>query len=217
LKYLADRGTIDPATALVPDTLDGQNDYGSLLFVHAELAQRTKKALQSGTSASSARISAETQVLHANAVNVALAQQVEPTAPVIPEQQPSQVPPIPRIQRKWVGLGVGLAVVIAVILVLNWNVSLPIYSPGSLVLNVTPWANVDSITSVDSGEKLPIGEGLITPCVVQLPPGAYRVRVSNPYFGSLEFEVSVSEGEPTLMSQQLPDFKLEEEISAIFN
>lgn len=217
LKYLADRGTIDPATALVPDTPDGQNDYGSLLFVHAELAQRTKKALQSGTSASSARISSETQVMNANAVNVALAQQVEPTAPAIPEQQPSQVPPIPRIQRKWVGLGVGLAVVIAVILVLNWNVSLPIYSPGSLVLNVTPWANVDSITSVDSGEKLPIGEGLITPCVVQLPPGAYRVRVSNPYFGSLEFEVGVSEGEPTLMSQQLPDFKLEEEISAIFN
>ena len=109
-----------------------------------------------------------------------------------------------------------MAVVIAVILALNWNVSLPFYSPGSLILNVTPWASVDSITSVDSGETLQIEEELITPCVVPLPPGAYRVRVSNPYFGPLEFEVNVSEGESSLVNQQLPDFNLEEEISAIF-
>ena len=204
LKYLADRGTIDPADAQVPSLPDGQDDYGGLLFVHAELTQRTQKALRTGASASSSSISMEMQASGTG------------TAPARPGQQPSQVPAIPQSRWKWLGLGVGVAVVIAVILALNWNVSLPFYSPGSLILNVTPWASVDSITSVDSGETLQIEEELITPCVVPLPPGAYRVRVSNPYFGPLEFEVNVSEGESSLVNQQLPDFNLEEEISAIF-
>jgi serine/threonine protein kinase len=217
LKYLADRGTIDPASALIPETPDGQDDYGSLLCVHAELKQRTKTALQTNTPASSASISAETQVLDADAVYAEGAQQVEPTAPAIPEPKPSQVTVSSRFQGKWMWLGVGVAAVIAVIMVLNWDMSLAIYSPGSLVLNVAPWASVDSITSVDSGEILPIEEGLLTPCVVPLPPGAYQVRVSNPYFGSLELEVSVSEGEFSVVSQLLPDFDVEEELSALFD
>lgn len=216
LKYLADRGTIDPAIAQVPDLPDGQDDYGSLLFVHAELAQRNQKALQANLSVSSAVSSEETQVLDPSGVKVGTGQQADPTAPAIPVEQPSKVPAIVRSQGKWVWVGVGLAVVMAVILVFNWSAWLPFYSPGSLVLNVTPWASVDSITSVDSGETLPIEEELITPCVVSLPPGAYRVRVSNPYFGPLEFEVRVSEGESSVVTQQLPDFNLDEEISALF-
>ncbi len=66
---------------------------------------------------------------------------------------------------------------------------------GSLILNIVPWANVDSITRVDTVEAIPIEEDLTTPCVVSMPPGQYRVRVSNPYFqGSLEFEVSITAG-----------------------
>ena len=222
LKYLADRGTIDPAGALVPETPDGQNDYGSLLFVHAELTRRTRKALQTGPAASTSSVSAETLVMDADALKAGAAQaeaaqQAAPSAPAIPGRQPAAVPEIPRSRGKWVLLGAGLAVAIAVILVLNWNVGLPFYSPGSLVLNVTPWASVDSITSVDSGEALPLDEELVTPCVVPLPPGAYRVRVSNPYFGPLEFEVRVNEGESSLVSQQLPDFNVEEELSAMFD
>ncbi len=214
LKYLADRGTIDLATAHVPDPPHGQDDYGGLLFVHAELKKRTKKALQTGPSASSPDLSAVTQKLTEQTKTVP---QVDSSTSAAPGQKSSPESVIPRSQGKWVWLGVGLAVVIAAILALNWNMSLPFYSPGSLVLNVTPWASVDSITSVDSGEAVPIDGTLTTPCVVPLPPGAYRVRVSNPYFGSLEIEVSVNEGESSLVSQQLPDFNVEEEISAIFD
>ncbi|MEE8350292.1 MAG: serine/threonine-protein kinase [Acidobacteriota bacterium] len=213
LKYLADRGTIDLATAQIPAAPHERDDYGELLFVHAELKQRTRKALQTEPSASSTSLSVETQKLNAQAKTVS---QVKSSVSATSGQDSSPAPVIPLSQRKWVWLGVGLAVVMAVTLALNWNMSLPFYSPGSLVLNVTPWAKVDSITSVDSGEAVLIDGDLTTPCVVPLPPGAYLVRVSNPYFGPLEFEVNVAEDEAARVNQKIPDFNVEEEILAIF-
>ncbi len=87
---------------------------------------------------------------------------------------------------------------------------------GSLILNVAPWANVDSIIRVDSVQAISIDQDLRTPCVVQMPPGRYRVRVSNPHFkGPLEFEVSIVAGESSVVHTKLPDFDLEETFSAV--
>ena len=86
---------------------------------------------------------------------------------------------------------------------------------GSLILNIVPWANVDSITRVDTVEAILIDHGLTTPCVLSIPPGQYRVQVSNPYFqGSLEFEVSIVSGEPSVIHKQLPTFDLEQALSS---
>jgi len=86
---------------------------------------------------------------------------------------------------------------------------------GSLVLNVVPWAKVDSITRVDTVEAILIEQDLTTPCVVPMPPGKYRVRVSNPYFqGSLEFEVSITAGKTSVIHKTLPTFDLEQALSA---
>jgi len=87
---------------------------------------------------------------------------------------------------------------------------------GSLILNVVPWAKVDSITRVDTVEAILIDQDLTTPCVVSMPPGQYRVRVSNPYFqGSLEFEVSIVAGEPSVIHKTLPTFDLEQALSTV--
>ncbi len=87
---------------------------------------------------------------------------------------------------------------------------------GSLILNVAPWATVDSITRVDNDQAISIEQDLNTPCVVQLPPGRYRVRVSNPHFnGPLEFEVRIVAGESSVVHKKLPDFDLEETFSAV--
>jgi len=86
---------------------------------------------------------------------------------------------------------------------------------GSLILNVVPWAYVDSITRVDTVEAILIEEDLATPCVVSMPPGQYRVRVSNPYLqGSLEFEVSITAGKASVIHRKLPTFDLEQALSA---
>ena len=86
---------------------------------------------------------------------------------------------------------------------------------GSLILNVVPWANVESITRVDAVEAILIEQDLTTPCVVSMPPGQYRVRVSNPYFqGSLEFEVSITAGKTSVIHKTLPTFDLEQALSA---
>jgi hypothetical protein len=86
---------------------------------------------------------------------------------------------------------------------------------GSLILNVVPWANVDSITRVDTVEAVLIEQDLTTPCVVSVPPGQYRVQVSNPYFqGSLEFEVSITAGESSVIHKTLPTFDPEQALSA---
>ena len=83
-------------------------------------------------------------------------------------------------------------------------------------MNVAPWANVDSMTRVDNDQAISIAQDLSTPCVVQLPPGRYRVRVSNPHFnGPLEFEVRIVAGESSVVHKKLPDFDLEETFSAV--
>ena len=86
---------------------------------------------------------------------------------------------------------------------------------GSLILNIVPWARVDSITRVDTADPLLIEQDLTTPCVVPMPPGKYRVRVSNPYFqGSLEFEVSITAGKTSEIHKTLPTFDVEQALSA---
>ncbi len=86
---------------------------------------------------------------------------------------------------------------------------------GSLILNIVPWANVDSITRIDTVEAILIEQDLTTPCVVPMPPGEYRIQVSNPYFqGSLEFEVHIVAGEPSVIHKTLPTFDLEQALSA---
>ncbi len=86
---------------------------------------------------------------------------------------------------------------------------------GSLILNIVPWASVDSITRVDTVEEILIEQDLTTPCVVSIPPGQYRSRVSNPYFqGSLEFEVSITSGKASVIHKKFPTFNLEQALSA---
>ena len=108
-----------------------------------------------------------------------------------------------------------LVVLLLLAAVTGWTGSQGQPLAGSLILNVVPWAYVDSITRVDTVEAILIEEDLATPCVVSMPPGQYRVRVSNPYLqGSLEFEVSITAGKASVIHRKLPTFDLEQALSA---
>jgi len=90
-------------------------------------------------------------------------------------------------------------------------------TPGSVVLDIAPWANIDAITKKD-GAAAPASPCKVTPCVLSLPAGEYHVRASNPNFqGPLEFDVAVEAGQVREVRQAIPGFKAEDEISKILD
>jgi len=66
--------------------------------------------------------------------------------------------------------------------------------PGTIVLDIQPWAKIESISAKADGRAVTT-DCAATPCVVVIAPGDYRVRASNPNFpGAIEFDVSVTSG-----------------------
>ena len=89
-------------------------------------------------------------------------------------------------------------------------------TPGSVVLDIAPWANIDAITKKGGGAA--DARCKVTPCVLSLPPGEYHVRASNPNFqGPIEFDVAVEAGQVREMRQTIPGFKADDEISKILD
>jgi serine/threonine protein kinase len=76
---------------------------------------------------------------------------------------------------------------------------------GRLELSVTPWARVDSIVNVKTGEEVLKGK-VETPFNLELPPGSYIVNVSNPKFQPMKFPVDISAGQSNRVHQVFPEF-----------
>lgn len=215
----------------------GVNDYGTLLLRQAELekvvgadhpevlklkqeneeAHRTTLSKRTKPAIATADASEDTELLETT--------QVMESAQVLEEVAPTVEPPtIPGPSRTWLIAGSVSLILLLGIEVMWWSTgdqSDTLIDPaavtpgqvGSLILSVAPWANVQSITNTDTNEAISV-EGLVTPCVVPVPPGEYRVRVSNPSFETpLEFEVSVLPGQASRVHKKLPDFDLEAELS----
>ncbi len=80
-------------------------------------------------------------------------------------------------------------------------------SPSRLVLNVSPWAEVEAITRLEDNQPVDLPSGdRSTPYVLSLPAGSYRVRVLNPALPPYEFEVEVMAGQTTPVHRDLPGF-----------
>ncbi|MFB3905692.1 MAG: carboxypeptidase-like regulatory domain-containing protein [Acidobacteriota bacterium] len=75
-------------------------------------------------------------------------------------------------------------------------------APGTVALNIVPWARVDVIYSVYDGREIE-PDGLVSPCTVYLPPGRYRFTVSHPDFGSADLPLIVRSGEFTRIDHSL--------------
>jgi hypothetical protein len=91
----------------------------------------------------------------------------------------------------------------------------PPVESGTVVLDVLPWANIESITN--KADNQPVRSGCTaTPCVLSLPAGEYHVRASNPNFpGALEFDVTVAPNGLREERRALPAFRVEDEVSRI--
>jgi serine/threonine-protein kinase len=58
-------------------------------------------------------------------------------------------------------------------------VAVPAVAPGQLLINAFPWGQVTSVTNAAGEEQLTTGT-VDTPLMLTLPPGNYKVRLTNP-------------------------------------
>jgi len=89
-------------------------------------------------------------------------------------------------------------------------------APTAVFFNVLPWARIQSITSKSDQKSVGLGDA-VTPVVVNLAPGDYHVRATNPAFSApLEFDVTVSPGTGVQeVRQSMPGFQADREIDQI--
>jgi serine/threonine-protein kinase len=59
------------------------------------------------------------------------------------------------------------------------DVAAPVAAPGQLLINAFPWGMVTSVTNTAGAEQLSAG-AVDTPLVLALPPGNYKVQLTNP-------------------------------------
>ena len=81
-------------------------------------------------------------------------------------------------------------------------------SPGSLELQIEPWAEVESIVQLPGGKQF-LPDNLPdkrTPLSIALPGGNYSVRVAHPRLGGFEFPVEIASGKPTRVVKAFPGF-----------
>jgi hypothetical protein len=86
---------------------------------------------------------------------------------------------------------------------------------GQVVVDVLPWATIESVTRNPAGTKVET-DCVQTPCVLSLPAGEYHVRAVNPNFsGKLEFDVTVEAVAIREQRQSFPGFSPEDEVMNI--
>ena len=76
---------------------------------------------------------------------------------------------------------------------------------GSLSVRVMPWANIEWIENLETGERLPSEE--TTPVTLELPAGRYRLRLVNPYVAApLDIDAVVRGNEVSEIRRTIPGF-----------
>jgi serine/threonine protein kinase len=78
-------------------------------------------------------------------------------------------------------------------------------APGTLELNVEPWAEVVSITQLKGGKQV-LPEKRYTPFSMNLPGGTYAVRAVHPQLGVFEFPVEIAAGKANRVHKRFPGF-----------
>ncbi|HEV7485508.1 MAG TPA: protein kinase [Thermoanaerobaculia bacterium] len=79
-------------------------------------------------------------------------------------------------------------------------------APGRVALNAFPWAEVTSIRNVSNGATVELKSPFVTPAPVDLAPGTYEIKMSNPAFRSpITRKVDVKAGQEQLLNVAFAD------------
>ena len=126
----------------------------------------------------------------------------------------------PTVRRPWALIGIGAAVlvgaVIAAVLLMGGDPApAPLGAAVSVQVIVSPWAQVDSLERTgEGGGPVDLGSPKpVTPVRLDLPPGHYKMSVSNPVLGvadPVEFDVTGN----TVVKHVLAGFDPEEAVAS---
>ena len=109
----------------------------------------------------------------------------------------------------WLGLvGVGAAVALVVLLVSRPSakkIPPPFTPPGTVKLDVHPWARVAEVRNLRSQQPVNL-TGLVTPVNFLLPAGDYMVVVENPAFGKMQVNLHVEPGGQSVIQKSFEAF-----------
>ncbi len=110
-------------------------------------------------------------------------------------EREAAVPGRPSRSRALIGVAAAVVVVlVAAVVYLHFRAAVP--TAGSLAIDAVPWARIVSIENA-SGKNVLDGRDEYTPASFQLPPGRYRIRLSNPGAPGKELTLSaeIAEGQ----------------------
>jgi serine/threonine protein kinase len=103
-------------------------------------------------------------------------------------------------------LTAGALLLVILALVLGYRFSRAVDSgPGTLELDVYPWAEAVSITQVPGGKQF-LQKREVTPFSINLPGGTYAVRVTHPQLGAFEFTVKITPAKSNRVLKTFPGF-----------
>jgi hypothetical protein len=108
-----------------------------------------------------------------------------------------------------------VAVVVALGALGLWRAKPRPVVPGTLILNPTPWANVETIVNAQASGPDYARACPTTPCVLPLPPGQYNIRLSGPGFQTVTVAVTVSAGGSRQITQHMTGFDADQAIKDI--
>jgi serine/threonine protein kinase len=76
----------------------------------------------------------------------------------------------------------------------------PALEPGFLAFDVKPFAFIQKVVNLQTGDSIPIEPGAVTPIRLTLQPGTYRVEYSHPSWNgkNREKEITIAEGRETV-------------------
>jgi hypothetical protein len=93
--------------------------------------------------------------------------------------------------------------------------AVPVQS-GTVVINVVPWATIETLRASDGTEFANRNGGIVTPVMLSLPAGQYTLRARNPYFVQpLETSFEVSTGQSQQVRLIIPGFRPEDEVEKV--
>jgi len=138
---------------------------------------------------------------------------VEPAAPR-PVREKLERKTQPDVKgRRVLGWGLAGAVVLAAVILIIVRLipsSVPVPpADGVLIVDALPWGSLREIVDLDHSAPVPLSEKTTTPYRLSLPPGRYRVTVSNPDFGEVSVETEVRDSEVRNLGVRLPRFDVE--------
>ena len=79
---------------------------------------------------------------------------------------------------------------------------LTVVAPARVGLHAYPWGELTGVKSLGSGEAVSLGETMVTPASLELPPGSYELTMKGPDGQALVLPVELSAGEIELVTFQ---------------